>query len=193
MHGTGPYSVFVDSNVWFSRTLRNWFGMLYTTPEAPPFVVHWSEDVFAEVVANLRKCHPDWSGGQITRIRDRLAGTFESGRVDDFQIDGSYGGDDPHDAHVHAAALACGADVLVTTNVADFTWDENTSSYELMHPDDFLVLVDDSMPELVAEVTSRMCDYWVRKDGAADLPAALRAAGCSNFAERVRRHLHVMT
>ncbi|MCC2319546.1 hypothetical protein [Cellulomonas xiejunii] len=53
--------------------------------------------------------------------------------------------------------MACRADVLITCNAAEFTWDENTSRYEVMHPDDFLVFVDDSSPELVANVVSQMC------------------------------------
>jgi predicted nucleic acid-binding protein len=190
VQGTGPYSAFVDANVWYSRTLRDWLGMLYTTPDAPPFVVHWSEDVLAELIHGLRKEHPTWSGAKITRVRDLLAGTFEAGRVDDFTVDDSYAGHDVHDAHVHAAAIACRADVLVTMNTDDFVWDENTSPYELMHPDDFLVLVDDSAPALVAAVAAAMCTYWVDKTGAADPCGALRSAGCPAFAARVLAHLH---
>ena len=190
VQGTGPYSVFVDANVWYSRTLRDWLGMLYTTPDTPPFVVHWSEDVLAELIHGLRKQHPTWAGAKITRVRDLLAGTFEAGRVDDFAVDGSYAGRDEHDAHVHAAAIACRADVLVTTNTVDFTWDDNTSPYELMSPDDFLVLVDDSAPELVAAVAADMCQYWVDRTGGADPCGALRVAGCPVFADRVLAHLH---
>jgi len=124
VQGTGPYSVFVDANVRYSRTLRDWLGMLYTTPDTPPFVVHWSEDF------------------------------------------------------------------LVTTNTVDFTWDDNTSPYELMSPDDFLVLVDDSAPELVAAVAADMCQYWVDRTGGADPCGALRVAGCPVFADRVLAHLH---
>lgn len=189
VQGPGQYDVFVDANVWFSRTLRDWFGMLYTVPETPPFVVHWTEDVLAELIYHLRRRRPDWSGAHVTRIRDLLAGTFEVGRVDDFTVDETYRGKDPHDAHVHAAAVACGADVLVTLDARDFVWDENTSPYELMFPDDFLILVDDSAPGLVAEVVTRMCAYWVGRDGEADLPGRLTAAGCPNFAERVLAHL----
>lgn len=192
MQGVGAYSVFVDANVWYSRTLRDWFGMLYVTPDEPLFVVHGSEDVLAEVIRNLRKQHPTWAGSRISTIRDQLAGTFEAGRVIDFVVDGTYKGPDPHDAHVHAAAVACGADALVTCNVKDFTWDHDTADYELMHPDDFLVLVDDTTPGLVHEVVGRMCDYWVRARGEGDLTAALRGAGCPRFAERVLAHLHRM-
>lgn len=190
VQGVGPYRVFVDANIWYSRTLRDWFGMLYTTPDSPPFVVHWTEDVLAELIFHLRKEHPDWSGARITTIRDRMAGTFEAGRVDDFTVDKSYVGKDAHDAHVHAAAVACGADVLVTCDLDGFVWNENTSPYEVMHPDDFLLLVDDSNPELVAEVVGRMCAYWLDRSGEADLPSRLRRADCPKFADRVRKHLH---
>ena len=189
VQGVGPYSVFVDANVWYSRTLRDWFGMLYTTPDSAPFVVHWTEDVLAELIYHLRREHPDWSGARITTIRDRMAGAFEAGRVDDFTVDSSYAGKDAHDAHVHAAAVACSADVLVTLNLGDFVWDENTAPYEVMHPDDFLLLVDDSNPELVAEVVGRMCAYWIGRRGEADLPGSLHLADCPQFAERVRKHL----
>lgn len=189
MQGVGPYDVFVDANVWFSRTLRDWIGILYTTPDNPPFVVHWTEDVLAELLHHLRKCHPDWPGSRITSIRDRLAGTFEAGRVEEFVIDSTYQGPDAGDAHVHAAAIACKADVLVTCNVKDFVWDENRSTYEVMHPDDFLVLTNDSFPDLVQEATERMCAYWVNREGEANLPAALRTADCPRFADRVRAHL----
>jgi hypothetical protein len=185
----GKTVVFVDSNVWFSRTLRDWLGLLYTIAEEPPFEIRWTEDVLAELIHHLRAKHPNWEGARIVGIRDRLVGVFETGRVADFVIDGSYLGKDPHDAHMHAAALAARADILLTCNVADFVWDENTSPYEVFHPDDFFVLIDDVAPERVAQAVIANCRYWFDKDGEAGLPTRLKAAGCPDFAERVRRHL----
>lgn len=189
MQGLGPHAVFVDANVWYSRTARDWIGMLYTTPDVPPFAVFWTEDVMAEFLHGLRKAHPTWPGARTTQIRDRLASTFEAGRVDRFTVDGTYRGPDPHDAHVHAAALARRADILLTFDATGFVWDDNTSPYEVMHPDDFFVLVDLSAPALVAEATRRMCAHWLARSGEADLPARLRAAGCPQFADRVRDHV----
>lgn len=186
---TGPAPVFVDANVWYSRTRRDWLGMLYTIPEVPPFQVHWTEDVMAEVLHSLRKAHPDWDGRRLTGIRDRLAGTFEAGRVDDFMIDGTYKGPDAHDAHVHAAAIACRAEMLITCNIADYEWNENESTYEVVHPDEFLVLVDDAVPRLVGVVVEQMQRYWFERRGESNLPMHLRTADCPEFAERVRRHL----
>ena len=49
----GAASVFVDANVWYSRTRRDWLGMLYTVPEVPAFQVHWTEDVLAELLREV--------------------------------------------------------------------------------------------------------------------------------------------
>ena len=189
MRPPGSQIIFVDANVWFSRTLRDWIGILYTLPESPPFEVRWTEDVLAEVLYHLRREHPDWEGGRISTIRDRLAGTFEVGRVSDFPADAGYQGKDPFDAHVHAAAVACGADILLTSDVEGFRWDDNDSTYEVQHPDEFLTVVDDAVPDIVEAATLDMCRYWMKRISEADLPARLRKAGCPSFAERVRRHL----
>lgn len=181
--------IFVDSNVWYSRTCRDWLGILRTILDDEPFHVLWSEDVLAEVVYHLRKNHPDWDGRRITGIRDRLAGTFELGRVDHYTIDPSYGGPDPHDAHVHAAALSGRADYLVTFNIQDFQWVGDSSPFEVMHPDTCLQLVNDSHPRHVAAATAAMMRYWFDQRGEADLPSQLRTAGCPAFAESVRKHL----
>lgn len=189
MQGPDNLIVFVDANVWFSRTLRDWIGMLYTTPDNPPFEVRWTEDVLAEVLYHLRRKHPDWDGSRITGIRDRLADTFEVRRVTDFAVGPDYKGRDVLDAHVHAAAIACEADILVTSNVADFVWDGNESPYDVLTPDEFLMLVDDAAPEFVAEVALRMCKHWLRLTGDAHLPQSLKDAGCPQFAGAVRQHL----
>lgn len=192
MQGLGPYAVFVDANVWFSRTIRDWLGVLYVTPEAPPFVVHWTEDVLAELFHHLRKRHPEWSGARMVALRAQIAGTFEAGRVEDFLIDETYRGPDLGDAHVHAAAVACRADVLLTCDSSGFAWDENSSPYEVMTPDEFLLLVDDVNPGLVVAAALRMCDHWVARTGEADLAGHLRTAGCPQFAARVEAHLQLL-
>lgn len=181
--------VFVDANVWYSRTLRDWLGLLYTTGDSAPFQVRWTEDVLAELLVNLRRKHPEWDGGRISGTRDRITDTFEGGRVEQFVLDGSYRGKDPLDEHVHAAALACNADVLLTCNTADFRWDENNSPYDLMSPDEFFVWVDDVVPMVVSAAVVRSCGYWMHRSGEADLPHRLKASGCPDFAERVRMHL----
>ncbi len=184
--------VFVDSNVLYSRTQRDWLGLLYSnpTPQAH-FRVHWSEDVLADVIHHLRKNKPDLSGRAIAHVRDRVATTFEVGRVADYDIDGSYRGGDPHDAHIHAAATACRADYLLTNNVKDFPDGPNDPlPYEVIRPDDFFVLVDDAYSDLVAACVEEQIRYWSqRPTDQVDLLGPLQKANCPAFAERVRAHL----
>lgn len=51
--------VLVDANVFYSRTVRDWLGLMYTTSEAEPFLVCWTEDIMAELLYHLRKGHPE--------------------------------------------------------------------------------------------------------------------------------------
>lgn len=182
-------SVFVDANVHFSRTRRDWIGLLSTTPDDPLFHVYWTEDIVAEVIRNLRKKYPEWSGGQITDIRRTFDASYEGYRVDDFVIDGTYRGTDPKDAHVHAAATACSADYLVTENIKDFVWDDQSTCYEVLTTDAFLCLVAEANNTLIRDVTLKQLLYWYRRDGKADLPEMLRRDDCPEFAKIVRQHL----
>lgn len=189
-----PTRVLVDANVLFSRTLRDWLALLYLEGEAL-FSVHWTEDILAETIRGLRRKNPEWPGQMTTSIHDRIRDTFEGGRVDDFTYDPSYAGKDPDDRHVHAAAVACDAHILLT-NDDGFTLtagDRKALPYEIYKPDPFFVLVDDGSPELVQRVTAIQQKYWVKRDAGANLPRVLRDAGCNEFAERVREHLQGLT
>ncbi|WP_229794929.1 PIN domain-containing protein [Saccharothrix coeruleofusca] len=180
----------MDANVLYSRTLRDWLALLQLESAEEIYTVYWTEDVLAEVIYRLRRRHPTWSGAKITSVRDLIAKTFEGGRVDDFTIDGSFFGKDGDDQHVHAAAVACQADIVLTGDNGFFATgcDADARPYEVYKPDDFFMLVDDSAPHLVQRVTREQTLYWVRKGGRADLAGKLVEAGCLRFAERVRAH-----
>lgn len=160
---------------------------MYTTPEAEPFLVCWTEDIMAELLYHLRKGHPEWDGGRIAAVRDQICGTFETGRVRDYPGT-SASVRDPDDAHVAAAAVACGADMLLTFNVGDFSSTEELP-YEVWTPDDFFMLVEESSPTLVVRCVEKQIQYWGRKQDEADLVAMLRRADCPKFADVVLGHL----
>lgn len=182
--------VFVDANVLYPRTPRDWLALLQQKSAGQLYTVYWSEDVLAETMYHLRRSNPTWSGGKITRIRDRIAGIFEGGRVEDFLIDGTFPGDDANDQHVHAAAVACNAGYLLTAD-RGFRHpgvDPDALPYEVCTPDDFFVLVDDNAPQVVADVTRDQAEYWMCRTQRVDLADKLHEAGCPNFARRVRHH-----
>lgn len=99
-------------------------------------------------------------------------------------------GRDKGDYHVHAAAIACQADVLLTNNSpVDFTDNEDAEPYEIYTADDFFLLVADSNPASILRVTKEQFEYWGNKPGSRPLNKALIAAGCPQFAARVRENL----
>jgi len=114
--------------------------------EAALYTVYWTEDILAGLPYQLRRGYPDWDGGKITEIRNRTADTFEGGRVDDFVIDGSFQGTDPNNQHVHAAALASRADIILTDDqrFVGPGCDPDQHPYEVYTPGAFFILADDS-------------------------------------------------
>lgn len=180
-----------DANVLYSRTLRDWLILIELESDGGLYELCWTEDILAEVIRSYRRNNPTVDGGTITRIRDRIAGSLEGGRIDDFAIDGSFTGTDKDDQHVHAAALAGGVTYLITKDggFRSEGIDLDALPYEVHSPDSFLTLVDDSSPRRVRAVTAQQEKYWSGKPNAKTLADALRDAGCPTFAQRVLKHL----
>lgn len=186
-----PYhTVLVDANVWYSRTLRDWVCMLATEADGDLYTVLWTDDILAECTYHLRKANPRWEGGQISRIRESIEEVFPDGRVRDFVVEG--GALDEGDQHVHAAAVAGGADLILTMNVEDFPGGDECP-YEVHTPGEFFTLVWDSAPGLVERVCREMDRYWSRKGHpysiAERLRSAEKSAAMQEFARRAARVL----
>lgn len=174
-----------------SRTLRDWLLMLQIESGEGLFRVMWTEDILAEVVANLRRRNPTMAGGHVTEIRRKITQTLESGQITDYEIDGTFQGTDVKDQHVHAAAVTARVDYLVTADQG-FTAesiDLDLLPYEVHTPDSFLLLVDDSAPAVVRKVTSDQQRYWAQKSSYKPLSEALNDADCPEFAARVDAHV----
>lgn len=182
--------VFVDANILFSRTVRDWVFLLRNAAEGRMYTVGGSEDVLAETVAKYRDKIPELPGGVITQLRQHLSRNLDE-LVEDFTVRNWMLVQDAGDAHVRAAAADGQFDMLLTFDnglLADSAL-EKPPSYEPIHPDDFLVLVHDSSKELVDDVLTQQLDYFMKHDGEADLPRKLERAGCPKFAARVRKAL----
>lgn len=182
--------VLVDANILYSRTLRDWIGLLQC--EAPDlFTVVWTEDIMVETLYHLRKKHPLWSEEQIGGLRRRFEKAFTGGQITGYQIDETRQYPDIGDAHIHAAAVHGAVDIIVTKNGKDFPYSDDLT-YEIYEPDDFLLLVDDAAPQAVQAVTESQLCYFHQKcssDEGVDLPLRLKKGGAPQFAARVRGHL----
>lgn len=185
--------VFVDADVLFSRTLRDWLFLLRNETGGGMFTVGSTEDVLAEVVARYRDRHPSAAGGLISKMRasfvTNLDEVIDSYDVAPWMLEGDAG-----DAHVRAACVGGSFDMLLTADKVLLRDAEAYPQvgYEPIHPDDFFVLADDSAPRQVRAVTKKQCEHFMNVRGQADLTGALRNAGCPNFAERVNGHLHTL-
>lgn len=175
--------VLVDANILIARTLRDWLINIYLASQPSPFEVCWTEDIMAETMFHIRRNNPLLSGGQIARVRELIDATFTV--VRDYDVDPGIPYPDEHDAHVHAAAVTCQADFLLTNDTKGFALEPALVPYEIYTADEFFCLVDDLYPDLAHRATLAQLNHWRRKDPEhVDLPgqleigiAAVRSSG----------------
>lgn len=176
--------VFVDANVLFSRTLRDWLFMLRIETKGGVFQLHTTWDVINETGARLRDAHPQAPGSLISDLMkkcqehfDEILGEFQGGPVEGIADEGDW--------HVHHAAEACRAHVLLTE---DTGFESEESNYEVYRCDDFFMEIQSSAEDAVKQIVDFQMPYWAARGGK-QLPDALRAASCSKFAEVVLVHI----
>lgn len=186
--------VFVDSNVLASRTLRDWLFLLRNETDGM-FQVHATLDILVEAHRAWRRRNHKASGAEATALFERIQRNLDE-LVGDFDGGIDFEGSDVHDTHVHAAAVASGADLLLTDNPTDFV-DTDLLPYELYRADEFFCLVDDGAPAAVRRVAMAQITYWqgIAASGVPTkrLDEALVDAGCPDFAKRVTAHLATLS
>ena len=187
--------VFVDANVLVDRCTRDWLFLIRDESFGGMFQVLCTEDVFAETTRALRRMHPEWPGGKITRLRELLRKGVDV-YVEDFPGDLGFPGTDVHDTHVHAAALGSGADILLTFDRGFLDLPDSikdTLDYEIFSPDDFFVLLDDSAPWHTLEAARKQVEYRNKNQIKKGLCERLEDSQCPNFAARVKGHLATLS
>ncbi|MFC8304941.1 PIN domain-containing protein [Specibacter sp. NPDC057265] len=179
--------VFVDANVLFSRTLRDWLFMLRLETGVGVFQLHTTWDVINETGAKLRDKHSKAPGSLIANLMNKCQEHFDE-ILEDFPGGPVVSIADEGDWHVHHAAEASRADILLTE---DAGFDSDGSNYEAYNCDDFFVEVYTSAPDAVKRVVEHQARYWAARGGM-QLPDALRAARCPKFASAVLGHIKQM-
>jgi predicted nucleic acid-binding protein len=144
------FGAFYDANVLYPSGLRNFLMHLALTGI---FRAHWSAEVHEEWIRNLLKNRPDLTPDKLDRTRqlmdkalpDALVAGYEH-LVDSIELP------DRDDRHVLAAAIHCRANVIVTLNLGDFPAQAlGKFSIEAQHPDDFVLALLESFPDLVTD------------------------------------------
>lgn len=104
--------VFVDANVLASRTCRDWLFLLREENDGM-YQLHVTPDVLAETVRVMRRNNPRLPGGVVTDLLAKVERCVDE-VVADFPPDVPFSGADAGDYHVHAAAVASRADLILT-------------------------------------------------------------------------------
>lgn len=104
------------------------------------FRAKWTEEIHEEWVRNLLDNRPDLTRQQVNRTKDLM-----NRHIDDCLVTGyehrieSLNLPDENDRHVLAAAIECGASIIVTANLGDFPAETLiTSGIQPMTADDFI-------------------------------------------------------
>ncbi|MER0105366.1 PIN domain-containing protein [Corynebacterium rhinophilum] len=112
------FTVVYDANVLYPSTLRD---ILVRLAGSGYFRARWTDKILDEVFRNLKSNRPDLDPTKLARTR-----TLMCQAVDDCLVTGyedlieSLSLPDRDDRHVLAAAIRCGAQVIVTENKRDF-------------------------------------------------------------------------
>lgn len=152
------FVVLLDANVLFPFTLRDFLVTLATTEL---YQAKWSEQIHDEWIRNVLKDRPELAD-VLPRTRslmdaavpDCLVTGFE-GLIESLELP------DPNDRHVLAAAIRCGAQIIVTKNLKDFPSEIlEQFGIEAQHPDEFLDYQFGLRPNLVVRAAKEQRKRW---------------------------------
>ena len=149
-----PLTVIYDACVLYPAPLRSFLMYLAITDL---YRARWSNRIHEEWMRNVVKDHADIPREKVERIRDLMDLHVRDGLVTGYEslID-RLTLPDPDDRHVLAAAIHCGADMIVTFNLKDFPKDVlNPYGIEARHPDEFLAYQLEVAPEVLCSAAKR--------------------------------------
>ena len=142
------FTVVYDACVLYPAPLRSLLMYLALTDL---FRARWTDAIHEEWMSNVQKDYPDITRQKAERIRDLMNAHVRDCLVTGYEdLIPSLTLPDPDDRHVLAAAIRVGAEVIVTTNLADFPA-ETLEQYgiEAQHPDEFICRLLDETPAAV--------------------------------------------
>ncbi len=150
MNETPIITAFLDASVLYPALLRD---ILMRLASRGLFHARWSAQVHDEWMSALIRNRPDIPYARIERTRHLMDTHLQDARVEGYEhrIE-SITLPDADDRHVLAAAIHCGARVIVTTNLRDFPASTLAPfSIEACHPDAFILgLLENDESNVVA-------------------------------------------
>ena len=132
-----PFTAVYDACVLYPAPLRDFLMWLALSGR---FRARWTQEIHREWKRNLLKNRTDLTIEQLNRTSELMDRAIPDACVYDFEdLITGLSLPDTNDRHVLAAAIRCGAGVIVTFNLKDFP-DACLAPYgvEAQHPDEFV-------------------------------------------------------
>lgn len=130
--------VVCDANVLYSAALRD---LIMELAVGDVFEPRWTEEIHGEWMRNVLLNNPNLTLERLVRTKNLMNASIKNCLVTGYEsIVPELELPDPGDRHVLAAAIRCGANLLVTFNLRDFPT-ENLRQYDIepLHPDEFIL------------------------------------------------------
>ena len=145
------FTVVYDANVLYPAPLRD---LLIRLGRTRLFHARWTEAILDEAFHSLRSKRPDLDAEALMRTRQLMCEAVPDCLVHGWEaLVDHLALPDPDDRHVLAAAVRCGAQVIVTANVKDFPNDVLSDfDMEAQLPDTFVLGLIDLDPGAVVTV-----------------------------------------
>lgn len=143
------FTVIYDACVLYPAPLRD---LLMQLALEDVYRARWTNLIHDEWIRNVLKDRPDLQAADLERTRTLMNTAVRDCVVTGFEglIPAIQDLPDEDDRHVVAAAIHCGANLIVTFNLRDFPRAQLRSyNLEAQHPDDFIVHLLDLHPAQV--------------------------------------------
>lgn len=179
----------LDANVLYSATLRH---LIIHVAIAGAFRAHWTDILQDEWTRSLVRDRPDLDARKINHTRQLMDAYILGALVCGYEaIVETLELPDPDDRHVLAAAIHCGATIIVTVNKADFPASTLAAlQMEAMSPDEFVCHLLDIDPQaVVAGARSHRADLKNPTRVPAQYLAGLASKGLSSTAAALSGYL----
>jgi len=146
----------LDANVLYPARLRDLFLRLAI---AGHYRALWTERILNECFDNLHVDRPDIPAEHLHRTRRLMTVAVPDAVVEDYDhLINDLDLPDPDDRHVLAAAMAAGADLVVTANFADFPPTAIPPGITVLTPDDFVLRLIHIDIDAVATVVGQQAE-----------------------------------
>ena len=175
--------VFCDANVLYGTLLRDllmWLGVRRSLR------LRWTAQVQEEWTSNLLEHRPELTPDRLTRTCEQMNRAIPDALVEAAPGEEGFDLPDPDDRHVLAAALACGAEVLLTFNLKDFPAAAVPAGLQVAHPDLYLRDYFTAYPRAVITALQKLRANLKRPPlSQEEVLAGLQRAGLPQFAKAV--------